>query len=150
MPRSKSSALVAVIMGSKSDWETMRHSVELLDELGVPNEHKVLTAHRTRRARRCSRRALSDCTTKRFTRKSKLFAENSRTRCSRSECQSENRGCSFAPSRTGRESRVQGSRAPSQGQNGSLTDGNCLRTGGKRFKSDRRRKNIRGKGTATL
>src|SRR5207245_7751005 len=47
MPRSKSSALVAVIMGSKSDWETMRHSVELLDELGVPNEHKVLSAHRT-------------------------------------------------------------------------------------------------------
>src|SRR5438309_6101701 len=47
MPRSKSSALVAVIMGSKSDWETMRHSVELLDELGVPNEHKILSAHRT-------------------------------------------------------------------------------------------------------
>jgi 5-(carboxyamino)imidazole ribonucleotide mutase len=34
-------------MGSKSDWETMRHSVELLDELGVPNEHKILSAHRT-------------------------------------------------------------------------------------------------------
>src|SRR6266478_4170541 len=47
MPRPKSSTLVAVIMGSKSDWETMRHSVELLDELGVPNEHKVLSAHRT-------------------------------------------------------------------------------------------------------
>jgi 5-(carboxyamino)imidazole ribonucleotide mutase len=39
--------LVAIIMGSKSDWETMRHSVEMLDELGVPNEHKILSAHRT-------------------------------------------------------------------------------------------------------
>ena len=47
MPKSKSSALVAVVMGSTSDWETMRHSVELLDDLGVPNEHKVLSAHRT-------------------------------------------------------------------------------------------------------
>jgi 5-(carboxyamino)imidazole ribonucleotide mutase len=47
MPAPKSSPLVAVIMGSKSDWETMRHSVELLDELGVPNEHKILSAHRT-------------------------------------------------------------------------------------------------------
>src|SRR6266446_5439496 len=47
MPEVKSSALVAVLMGSKSDWETMRHSVETLDLLGVPNEHKVLSAHRT-------------------------------------------------------------------------------------------------------
>jgi 5-(carboxyamino)imidazole ribonucleotide mutase len=48
MPQPKSSsALVAVIMGSKSDWETMRHSVEMLDELGVPNEAHVLSAHRT-------------------------------------------------------------------------------------------------------
>ena len=48
MPESKSSnALVAIIMGSKSDWETMRHSVEMLDELGVPNESHVLSAHRT-------------------------------------------------------------------------------------------------------
>jgi len=43
----KSSPLVAVIMGSKSDWETMRHSVETLDELGVPNESRVLSAHRS-------------------------------------------------------------------------------------------------------
>src|SRR5580704_17833786 len=35
--------LVAVIMGSKSDWETMRHAVETLDELGVPNEAHVLS-----------------------------------------------------------------------------------------------------------
>src|SRR6266480_5840407 len=48
MPESKSSnALVAIIMGSKSDWETMRHSAEMLDELGVPNESHVLSAHRT-------------------------------------------------------------------------------------------------------
>jgi 5-(carboxyamino)imidazole ribonucleotide mutase len=48
MSESKSSqALVAVIMGSTSDWETMRHAVELLDELGVPNEHKIVSAHRT-------------------------------------------------------------------------------------------------------
>src|SRR5437879_9903343 len=44
---SKSSALVAVVMGSTSDWETMRHSVELLDELAVPNEHQILSAHRS-------------------------------------------------------------------------------------------------------
>jgi 5-(carboxyamino)imidazole ribonucleotide mutase len=48
MPESKSSnTLVAIIMGSKSDWETMRHSVETLDQLGVPNEAHVLSAHRT-------------------------------------------------------------------------------------------------------
>lgn len=48
MPEQKSStALVAVVMGSASDWETMRHSVELLDELGIPNEHRIVSAHRT-------------------------------------------------------------------------------------------------------
>jgi 5-(carboxyamino)imidazole ribonucleotide mutase len=45
MPESK--PLVAVIMGSKSDWDTMRNAVEILDELGVPNEARVLSAHRT-------------------------------------------------------------------------------------------------------
>src|SRR5215813_3675904 len=44
---SESKPLVAVIMGSKSDWETMRNAVETLDELGVPNEARVLSAHRT-------------------------------------------------------------------------------------------------------
>ena len=44
---SESKPLVAVIMGSKSDWETMRHAVETLDDLGVPNEAHVLSAHRT-------------------------------------------------------------------------------------------------------
>jgi 5-(carboxyamino)imidazole ribonucleotide mutase len=47
MNAQKSSALVAVLMGSKSDWETMRHAVETLDELGVPNESQVLSAHRS-------------------------------------------------------------------------------------------------------
>jgi 5-(carboxyamino)imidazole ribonucleotide mutase len=42
-----SNSLVAIIMGSKSDWDTMRHSVETLDELGIPNEAHVLSAHRT-------------------------------------------------------------------------------------------------------
>src|SRR6266852_9119728 len=43
----QSKALVDVVMGSKSDWETMRHAVETLDELRVPNESHVLSAHRT-------------------------------------------------------------------------------------------------------
>jgi 5-(carboxyamino)imidazole ribonucleotide mutase len=48
MPESDSStSLVAIIMGSKSDWETMRQAAEMLDELGVPNEAHVLSAHRT-------------------------------------------------------------------------------------------------------
>jgi 5-(carboxyamino)imidazole ribonucleotide mutase len=40
-------ALVAVIMGSKSDWETMRHADETLTEFGVPHECRVISAHRT-------------------------------------------------------------------------------------------------------
>ena len=40
-------ALVAVVMGSASDWETMRHAVELLHKLGVPSEHRIVSAHRT-------------------------------------------------------------------------------------------------------
>ena len=39
--------LVAIIMGSKSDWETMRHTDLLLTQLGVPHECKVMSAHRT-------------------------------------------------------------------------------------------------------
>lgn len=39
--------LVSVIMGSKSDWETMAHAVEMLEKLGVPCEPRVLSAHRT-------------------------------------------------------------------------------------------------------
>ena len=41
------SALVSVVMGSKSDWETMAHAVEMLEKLGVPCEVRVLSAHRT-------------------------------------------------------------------------------------------------------
>ena len=44
---SKSKPLVAVLMGSKSDWETMRHCVDTLNELGIANEHRILSAHRT-------------------------------------------------------------------------------------------------------
>jgi 5-(carboxyamino)imidazole ribonucleotide mutase len=39
--------LVAVIMGSTSDWETMKHAVEVLERFGVPCEHQVVSAHRT-------------------------------------------------------------------------------------------------------
>jgi len=39
--------LVGVIMGSKSDWETMRHAVETLEAFGVPHETRVVSAHRT-------------------------------------------------------------------------------------------------------
>ena len=57
--------LVGLIMGSRSDWETMRHAAETLDELGVPFEQRVVSAHRTpissssTRARR--RSAASGC-----------------------------------------------------------------------------------------
>ena len=39
--------LVGIIMGSSSDWDTMRHASETLEELGVPHETKVVSAHRT-------------------------------------------------------------------------------------------------------
>jgi 5-(carboxyamino)imidazole ribonucleotide mutase len=39
--------LVGVIMGSRSDWETMKHAAETLEELGIPFETKVVSAHRT-------------------------------------------------------------------------------------------------------
>ena len=39
--------LIGIIMGSTSDWETMRHAAETLDALGVPHETKVVSAHRT-------------------------------------------------------------------------------------------------------
>ena len=44
---SKSGALVGLIMGSKSDWETMKAAAEVLDALGVAYEAKVVSAHRT-------------------------------------------------------------------------------------------------------
>jgi 5-(carboxyamino)imidazole ribonucleotide mutase len=39
--------LVGIIMGSTSDWETMRHAVETLEELNIPYETEVVSAHRT-------------------------------------------------------------------------------------------------------
>ena len=39
--------LVSIIMGSQSDWETMRHAAATLDKLGVANETRVISAHRT-------------------------------------------------------------------------------------------------------
>jgi len=39
--------LVAVVMGSRSDWETMEHAVETLRKLEIPHEVRVLSAHRT-------------------------------------------------------------------------------------------------------
>jgi 5-(carboxyamino)imidazole ribonucleotide mutase len=39
--------LVGVVMGSQSDWETMRHAAEALAALGVPHETRVVSAHRT-------------------------------------------------------------------------------------------------------
>jgi 5-(carboxyamino)imidazole ribonucleotide mutase len=38
---------VGIIMGSRSDWDTLRHASELLEELGVPHERRVVSAHRT-------------------------------------------------------------------------------------------------------
>ncbi|AGH49726.1 MULTISPECIES: 5-(carboxyamino)imidazole ribonucleotide mutase [Sphingomonadales] len=39
--------LIGIIMGSRSDWETMRHAAETLDALGIAHECKVVSAHRT-------------------------------------------------------------------------------------------------------
>ena len=39
--------LIGIIMGSTSDWETMRHASETLESLGVPHETRVVSAHRT-------------------------------------------------------------------------------------------------------
>ncbi|WP_434457409.1 5-(carboxyamino)imidazole ribonucleotide mutase [Stutzerimonas urumqiensis] len=41
------SALVGVIMGSKSDWSTLSHTAEMLEKLGIPHEVTVVSAHRT-------------------------------------------------------------------------------------------------------
>ncbi len=47
MANAKSGALVGLIMGSKSDWDTMKAAAEVLDALGVAYEAKVVSAHRT-------------------------------------------------------------------------------------------------------
>jgi len=41
------SALVGVIMGSKSDWETLQHTVTMLEKFGIAHEVRVVSAHRT-------------------------------------------------------------------------------------------------------
>ena len=46
---------VGVVMGSRSDWETMRHAVEVLDALSIPREARVVSAHRTPRSALCLR-----------------------------------------------------------------------------------------------
>jgi len=43
----EASAAVGIIMGSQSDWETMRHAAETLEALGVPFETRIVSAHRT-------------------------------------------------------------------------------------------------------
>src|ERR1043165_2167619 len=42
-----SKPLVSIIMGSKSDWETMKNAADILAEFGVPHETKIVSAHRT-------------------------------------------------------------------------------------------------------
>ena len=41
------SPVIGIVMGSRSDWETMQHAAARLDELGVPHEVRVVSAHRT-------------------------------------------------------------------------------------------------------
>jgi len=45
----KNPARIAVIMGSRSDWETMREAHEVLEQFGVPHENQIVSAHRTPR-----------------------------------------------------------------------------------------------------
>jgi 5-(carboxyamino)imidazole ribonucleotide mutase len=45
--RAAGSVSVGIIMGSQSDWETMRHAAETLDALGIPYEARIVSAHRT-------------------------------------------------------------------------------------------------------
>ncbi|MGE3295990.1 MAG: 5-(carboxyamino)imidazole ribonucleotide mutase [Porticoccaceae bacterium] len=45
--RRKATSLVGVIMGSQSDWETLNHAAATLEELGIPHEVEVISAHRT-------------------------------------------------------------------------------------------------------
>ncbi len=47
MTATTSPPLVGVVMGSRSDWDTMQHAVQKLEELGVPHEVRVVSAHRT-------------------------------------------------------------------------------------------------------
>ena len=46
---SKTTPVVGVIMGSQSDWQTMRAACEILDALAIPHERRIVSAHRTPR-----------------------------------------------------------------------------------------------------
>src|SRR3990170_3092257 len=46
-PTATIAPLVGIVMGSRSDWETMQHAAQKLDALGVPHEVRVVSAHRT-------------------------------------------------------------------------------------------------------
>jgi 5-(carboxyamino)imidazole ribonucleotide mutase len=47
MPPKTSAPLIGIIMGSKSDWPTLKHAADVLDELGIRYEARVVSAHRT-------------------------------------------------------------------------------------------------------
>jgi 5-(carboxyamino)imidazole ribonucleotide mutase len=47
MPNAPEMPLVGVIMGSQSDWATLRHTCVILEQLGVPHERRIVSAHRT-------------------------------------------------------------------------------------------------------
>ena len=47
MPAKPSAPLIGIIMGSKSDWPTLKHAADMLDELGIGYEARVVSAHRT-------------------------------------------------------------------------------------------------------
>src|SRR5690348_1350006 len=47
MSAASSAPLVGIMMGSKSDWETMKHASDVLTQFGVPHESRVISAHRT-------------------------------------------------------------------------------------------------------
>ena len=47
MPEPSTRPLVAIIMGSRSDWDTMSHASQALDALGIPHDVRVMSAHRT-------------------------------------------------------------------------------------------------------
>src|SRR5689334_654923 len=47
MPSVSEQPLIGVVMGSKSDWETLKHADQVLTEFGVPHECRIVSAHRT-------------------------------------------------------------------------------------------------------
>ena len=47
MTATTSPPVVGIVMGSRSDWDTMQHAAQKLEELGVPHEVRVVSAHRT-------------------------------------------------------------------------------------------------------